>query len=265
MTGPPARIWPHSPTSRNQTDEHYEPAPREDDWDFRRFAPIPLCDFARELLGLYEPPLRAKSTLMKMKQVAAILRELLGDDASTAGLNPALVARVIEGRPAGESPRTTHAILAYLRAACSYAKSQGYIRTSPFDFRKKWVRLGPARQGKHHSLDEIRRVLDLLASEVREREGWSRWRSRRLLAMASVFAYCGLRKLEGLRLHAEDVDLEGRMIFLVERSARLKTEKSRSRCRCPTPWSRSCGSGWGTGWIDSRASPRRNATGCSPA
>jgi integrase len=217
----PSRSWP-------------EPAPG--DWDYRAVGPIPFADFVAELLALYVPPLRSRNTWLKMRQTLAIVADLLGDDATTDGLTPQMVALFIESRPEAESPRTTHALLAYLRVSCTYAKSQGYIRTSPFDFRKVWLRKGRPEPHQHHTRDEIRRVLELLESEALGGEGWARWRARRLHAMAALFAFTGLRRNEGLYLHAADVDLEGRMIHLVERrERRLKTEASAQPVPIPPP------------------------------
>jgi integrase len=201
--------------------------PAPGDWDYRALAPIPFEAFAAELLALYAPPHRAKNTWLKMRQVLEILRSLISPEGTTAELTPTLMARLVESRPEGEATRTTHALLAYARAACTYAKSQGYIRSSPFEFRNRWVRLGAPVGKKHHSREEIGRLLALLESETRDRNGWPRWRARRLHAMAALFAFTGLRRDEGLRLHAIDVDLDGRMVHLVERDGRrMKTEAS---------------------------------------
>lgn len=204
-------------------------APAPGDWDYRAFSPIPFARFRDELLALYAPPLRARKTMIKLRFTLDIAAGLLGPDATTADLNPALVARFIAGRPAAESPHTTFSLLSNLRTACSYAKSQGYVRNSPFEFRapKKWIRVPRAAGKKHHPQEDIRRVLELLRSEVLDREGWSRWRARRLYALAATVAYTGLRRDEALFLRVEDVDIPGRMIFVVDRaSRRLKTEGS---------------------------------------
>jgi integrase len=205
-------------------------APPDDDdsgWEFPKPAPIRFADFATELLTLYEPPLRSIRTRDKMRFVIRIIAELLGPEGSTADINPRLVARFIAGRPASEVSVTTHFLLGYFRAACNYAKSQGYLVMSPFDYRKKWIKVTYEPKKRHHSMEDIRSVLDLLAREAASGSAWPQWRSRRLLAVASLFAYTGLRKEEGLRLQVEDVDLERRMIFLMERKGRrLKTEAS---------------------------------------
>jgi integrase len=202
------------------------PSPSPGDWDYRSFAPVPFAEFVDEILALYEFPLRAKATRDKLRQVLGIVADLLGPGGTTAGLDPSLVARLIASRPPAESPHTTQGLLNSLRAACSYAKSRGYLRSSPFDYRTRWIRVGKPTRKKHHPLADIRRVLDLLADEVDASTGWARWRARRLLALASVVAYTGMRRDEALNLRVEDVDLDGRMIAIVERSQRLKTTGS---------------------------------------
>jgi integrase len=202
------------------------PSPTPDDWDYRRVTPIPFDRFAAELLTLYEFPLRAKGTRDKLRFTLNILSKMLGPDGTTAGLDPSLVARFITDRPSSESSHTTKSLLANVRTICSYAKSQGYVRSSPFDYRKKWIRVGLPTGKKHHSQEDIRRVLELLKSEVDAFQCWSRWRARRLLALVTTVAYTGLRANEALNLHAVDVDFNVRMIMLVERSRRMKTEMS---------------------------------------
>jgi hypothetical protein len=162
-----------------------------DSWDFPRYAPIPLARFFDELLELYRPPLRSKRTLSKMRSVASMVVALAGPDAKTSDLTPQLIGRFVDSRPESESGHTTYAYLSYFRAACNYAKSRGYLQRTPFEFRKRWVRKGPAKPKQHHSMAEIRHVLDQLAAEVREREGWPRWRARRLQALVATVAYRG--------------------------------------------------------------------------
>jgi len=196
-------------------------------WDLPAFAPAPFGAFRDELLALYAPPMRAKKTRAKLRQALDLIAGLLGPDATTADLTPALVGRLIGSRPAGESPYTTAGFLANLRTACSYARSRGYLRNSPFEFRKKWIRVGRPARKRHHSREDIAKVLALLAAEVGDRSGWARWRARRLQALAAAVAYTGMRRDEALNLHVEDVDLDGRMLLIVERSGhRLKTERS---------------------------------------
>jgi len=114
------------------------------------------------------------------------------------------------------------------------------------------VRRGHPIGVKHHSLADIKRVLDLLASEVLDREDWPQWRARRLLALASLFAFTGLRLKEGLYLRVEDIDLDQRVIQIIPRTLnRLKTEASAQPIPIPdglapilADWLPRCGSEW---------------------
>ena len=189
--------------------------------------PIPLPRFRDEVLALYKPPLRAKNTFNKMRQALSIAVELAGPGATTADLSPELIARIIGSRPAGESPNSTLSLLSSFRAACAYAQTRGYVRVTPFAYRKQWLRPAPTTKAHAHSQEDIARVLALLKADVEAREGWAQWRARRLYALAATFAYTGLRRNEGLYLHVEDVDLAGRMLLIVERGGRhLKTRAS---------------------------------------
>jgi len=189
-------------------------------------APIPFNDFRAELLNMYMPPLRAKTTMFKMKYVLNFVAGLVDATATTAELTPTLVARFIAARPR-ESPNTTHGYLATLRAACSYAESMNYLRISPFRTRKNWIRRSKPKDKQHHSREDISKVLALMARDVERKTGWAQWRARRLLALASTVAYTGMRAGEALHLQIQDVDLDNRVILIVSREgSRLKTERS---------------------------------------
>lgn len=196
-------------------------------WDPIHFAPIPFDQFRTEVLALYQPPLRAVATKRRMRTILDAVGAVLGDGATTADLTPELITRLIASRPPGESPYTTNAYLGGLRAACNYGLSQGYLRANPFAFRKKWIRLGKPARKRHHSLEDIGRVLALMKRDTERKKGWAQWRAWRLYALASTVAYTGMRKMEAIRLRREDIDLENRIILLVDRcDARLKTEAS---------------------------------------
>src|SRR5271157_1056758 len=159
-----------------------------------RIRPIPFPEFRDEVLRLYDPPHRAAATRRQMScvldQVAAL------EVKTTADLTPVLVARVIEARPPGQSPRTLQSYLRVLRGICNNAVINGYLRVSPFALRRvsQWLgRIGPPAEKKHYSRDEIRRVLSLMAADVEVTAGWSQWRARRLYALTATVAYCGLR------------------------------------------------------------------------
>ncbi|MGO9114310.1 MAG: hypothetical protein ACLP9L_34270, partial [Thermoguttaceae bacterium] len=179
-----------------------------------RTTAIPFDRFRDEILRLYDPPHRATAT---RRQVAQVMREVIALEVkTTADLTPTLVARFVESRPPGQSPRTLHTMLRVLRAICNQAVITGYLRVSPFAIRRvsQWVgRLGPPTEKKHYSRDEIRRVLTLMAQDVETTAGWSQWRARRLYALTAVVAYTGVRGVsEALFLHAADIKLEARFI-----------------------------------------------------
>jgi len=192
---------------------------------------IPFDQFRAELLRLYGPPHRAPATRSKLKHVLDLVAAL--EVKTTADLTPALVARFIEARPPGQSPRTLQSLLVVLRGVCNQATVNGYLRLSPFASKSvaRWLgRIGPPTERKHYSRDEIRRVLTLMAADVESTAGWSQWRSRRLQALTATVAYTGLRRTEALFLHAADINLEARFIALTDRGRagekRLKTEGS---------------------------------------
>lgn len=213
--------------------------------------PIPFAEFRSRLRALYGPPLRAPSTLSGMMYALDQL-EALGNVVTTADLTTATIARFIAARPEGEHPNYTHTLVARVRAACNLAAAEGWVRVSPFAVRKHWVRrVRPSPPG-HHSREEIARVLGMMRADVARKKGWAQWRARRLLAMASVFAYTGLRKNEGLRLKVGDVNLESRMILIVPRVGnRLKTEAAAQPVPMPEAlvtvlgdWLPHCGGDW---------------------
>jgi len=119
---------------------------------------------------------------------------------------------------------------------CNFAVNCGYLNISPFQARpvRSWVRLGSPQVKHHHSKEEIRRVLDLMAKDVQIKEGWAKWRARRLYALTILFSYTGLRRNEGLFLHVEDIDLDARVVWVRDRqSHRTKTEAAAQAVALP--------------------------------
>jgi integrase len=201
-----------------------------------RLAPVPFSQFAAEIMNEYQPPVVSKATGSQMnrmlKALAALpVTELDGTQrkvATTADLTPSLIVNYLASRPPETSPWTLRGNLSTIRVICTRAVACGYLRVSPFALRKlsRWVgQLPPPGRGKkrHCSREEIRRVLDLMAADVRTRAGWSGWRARRLECAFSIAVYCGMRRNEILRLHAADVDLTARVIYIRPRGQRLKT------------------------------------------
>jgi integrase len=188
--------------------------------------PIPFAAFSAELMKLYEPPLRAKSTCRGMRHMLAAVAEELGEAGTTAGLTPDLVGRLVAART-HLSPHSVKGLLRCLKTACNYALQMGYLRSTPFAFRKQWVRTPEPSVREHHSREEIARVLDLMARDVTRKDGWAQWRARRLHALAATVAFTGMRRMEALYLKVEDVLLDERMILIVSRpDNRLKTPNS---------------------------------------
>ena len=105
--------------------------------------PVSIERLAAELDEINGPAIAAPMTATKMRQA---LRELEALGVTTTDeLTVLTVARYIASRPTGQSPYTLKSMLSTLRTACSYAEASGYLRVSPFKFRKlsKWVRCTP--------------------------------------------------------------------------------------------------------------------------
>ena len=203
-----------------------------------RTTAIPFDRFITEVLRVYDPPHRAAATRRQMRSVLEQIARLKVK--TTADLTPALVARFIESRPPGQSPRTLQTLLRVVRGICNQAVINGYLRVSPFALRRvsQWLgRIGPPAEKKHYSRDQIRRVLTLMAQDVQETTGWSQWRARRLYALTATVAYCGLRASEALYLHAMDIRLDARYVNLTDRGRdggkRLKTEAAAAPVALP--------------------------------
>lgn len=223
------------------------PSPRHSRGDFAEFSyrvePVPFARFMEEVLEGYRPPMRAKATFIKMRQVLAIVAELLGPDGTTDQLTMQLVARFIASRPPAESNNSTLSLLSSLRAACTIAMGMGYVRISPFVLRKAWLRQEKSRRPRQHlSREEIAAVLARAEDEIEKKKHhsqaspWAVWRCRRLHALVATVAYTGLRRNEALHLRVEDVDLAGGLLHVVDRQAnRLKTEGSARAVPIPGP------------------------------
>lgn len=190
------------------------------------FDPIPVAEFIDRILELYRPPLRAKATYTRMRQVLGIVGAMGVE--TTADLNTSFVARFVAARAAkGEHPNTTASLLSSLRAACGLASDEGWIRRSPFARRRRWVQAVTPRPPVYHGRQEIARALDLARCEIGEASGWEQWKARRLYALLATVAFSGMRKNEALHLRTEDVDQDRRLLMIVARKGhRLKTAAS---------------------------------------
>jgi len=197
--------------------------------------PIPFETFVAELLELYGPSIRSKSTRRGMVHAIGMLRSL--GVRSTRDLTVSLIARLVSTRDPKLSRNTVRGLLRYVQAACNYAEKSGYLKTSPFHIRglRTWVRPSPPAGKKHQTREEIGRLLAVLQSDVDTRKGWALWRARRLQAMVATAAWTGLRRGELLWLAVADVDLFDRRIQVVDRAThRLKTENAGQPVPIPT-------------------------------
>ena len=180
--------------------------------------------FRQEILALYEPPLRAKNTWFKVRQVLDVLESL--GARSTSDLTPGIVARFI-GSNVAWRPATIRGLLGYLSPICAYAKQMGYTRVNPFEIRRDWFKspgLDDQAEGDprpdHLSIEQIASLLDLLESRK------ASWSGGRLYALTALFAYTGVRRNEGLTRAVADFDLPRRIVSLRPRRIRLKTVAS---------------------------------------
>jgi integrase len=171
-----------------------------------------------DVASLYDAPMRTAQHKKRVFRVLKLCHE--AGMATTADLTPVLVSKVVANRPADEAPTTTFTLLSTMATLCRYYEGQGYHRASPFRFRPlgKWIRVPKPAPGPHQTKDEIRRVLDLMARDEAERQGWAQWRSRRLLTLTWTVAVLGLRRNEALYAHVADVDLERRVFSVTART-----------------------------------------------
>src|SRR5208337_4765407 len=190
-----------------------------------------------ELMVIYAPPRRANST---RRQVAQIMREIAAVPGvkKTSDLRSVTIARWMDLHP-DRTAVTTKSLLRCLRSIVHYATAEGYLRNSPFDFRKvnSWLRddAAPAvRPPRHRSIAEVTRVLDQADSEAAS----GAWDRRRLRALVYVYTYLGLRAAEALHLWVSDVELFRSAIHLQahpEDGWKPKTLKSAAVLPLATP------------------------------
>ena len=152
--------------------------------------PMPWKDFVAEVLNLYRPGLRAPSTLKKMRRSLAMV-----NIATTADLTTDVIANLITSHP-NWSPNTAWGILDCVRTAAAEAVRTGRLEISPFTLRPldTICRKRRSLRKKHHSREDVRKVLNILAEDVTELRGWPLWYARRTQALVCVVAYTGARE-----------------------------------------------------------------------
>jgi len=183
--------------------------------------------FCAELMELYHPSTRCKSTCRAMARVLKVLASY--DVVTTADLTTTTIARIVRDRPMGQAPATVLALLRCISVACNYAKKTGRLAVSPFAVRalNSWVRPYTPTGKRHLSKLEVRALLQELARDVAAYHGRDRWDARRTQALVATCLYTGLRLGEAMFLEVKDVDMASGVIYVVDRKMhRLKTEKA---------------------------------------
>ena len=174
---------------------------------------IGLDDFAMELLALYDGPAKSGPTRDKMRQTIGQVANLRGVD-RIADLTPQLVAAWVRTMiDEGLSRATIETRLANLRAACSYAVRRGHLDRNPVEAQRHWLPHGyegrPAERPDALAEDDADRLMVYLLDSS------DTWEAHRLLALAAVVLYAGLRRNEALRLDVADCDLTARTLRIV--------------------------------------------------
>lgn len=191
----------------------------------RRIQPLGWDEFERSVLELYQGPHKSVRTLKKMERVLTLAREAGAE--SSGDLTTNFVARYVKERSESVSVNTVRGELTYLRAMANFAVEEDWLARGP-KWRRVWPRKGPRVREVLFQVEEIARVLEHL------RKGATTWRGSRLLALFATVAYTGLRRDEALYLRVEDVDLDRRVIQVVDiPERRLKTEESKGAVPIP--------------------------------
>lgn len=214
----------------------------------------PFGAFAADVLALYSPRMRRKSTRSKMRQVLAEFGQLC---ATCDDLTPAAIAAWLDAHAAKERrPATLLSLLRTLRAACSYGRRAGAMTSSPFEFRRPedWIDAdAPELEPPVHTAGRVARVLALADREAAEADRDAAvWRRCRLRALTYAAAFTGARRNELLGMRSEDVDPEmGKLSIRSNARRKLKTRKSAADLPMPRPlaavlsgWLPQCDSEW---------------------
>lgn len=204
----------------------------------RRARGTDWATFRTELESLYEPPMRSRNTRNKIRQALALI-EGAGPIATAAELTPSRIGRIVKNMEASTiATATAIGNLSYVRAVCAYAVATGELRSSPWSYRRDWLRSFRAGREedppppRHFAAAEIAAVLGLLEREAAGGD----WKAGRLEAAVAIVAYAGLRKMEALCLRVADIDLAAGMIRIRKHSRRLlKTRASAQPVPVPGP------------------------------
>jgi len=201
------------------------------EWTVR---PIPWEQFKQELLTRYAPDYKRPATRRKIEQVLRLL-DALGMQ-STVELTVPCVDRFVTSVRAGRSQYTLKSLLSGLRTITNYAARTGYCHRPPFDLAplRTWVKPPRPTGRRHLSRQEIAAILDRMRRDVSSRVGWAQYRARQILAITELIALTGLRRNECLYLYVQDLDLDKRIVNVVDREAHhLKTDSSAAPVALP--------------------------------
>jgi integrase len=179
---------------------------------------IPYGRFAAEVMEVYRG--RRPATREKMRQALAEFGAVQGVK-KTSDLRPVVIARWLAAHPA-RRPATADSLLRAFASAIAIAIESGYLAISPIGRRRsRWVQVPPpGATERHRSPDEIKRFLDRLDAEAAA-GGFIEGRTR---AAGYLFAFTGLRKMEGLGLRWIDVELDQSLVHIRPHAGRpLKT------------------------------------------
>ena len=195
---------------------------------------VSLAEFGSGLIGIYRATRRPR-TAAKLEAVLGELgrtivppgeaRGALVSDLDSAGLGRWLAAT----GPPRRSPNTMIGLLGYARSVVAHAMAEGLVDREP-NWRLLRPRRAPPRRARHHSAEEVRRLL----RHLRERAPRS-WKGRRDYALVGLVALAALRRDEALYLRWQDIHLAGGYIAIEPHELRpLKTaESAQAAPLCP--------------------------------
>jgi integrase len=182
-------------------------------------APMPMSEFAAEMLSHYATLCRSLSTISSAGQVLNELVELTGVQ-STGDLDDDAIRRFIDRQPPGQSPHTLQRKLRTIRAACNHARRLGLIAAAPRVPLIAKPKAVDAEARRPLAREEVERVLDHL------QRGSYTWEGGRLFVLAFTAAHTDLLKRELLELRWEDCDLDRATIRIRRREEILRSSRS---------------------------------------
>jgi integrase len=191
----------------------------------RPVGPVPWPRFRDEIAPDFRHPKCSKQHAGRFRLVCRMLEEIGVE--TTADLNLAMVDLFIASRT-WKSKYYLQSMLMMVRTFTHLAVRLRYLPVSPFAIKpiSKYVKCGKPKGKRHLTRVQCRALLDALAKEKGERQGWGRWKAYRLELAVNIALFTGLRFNELLRLQVKDIDLAARLIRLEPHNERgeFKTE-----------------------------------------